>query len=69
VDDKQSESEDFQDPQQWRARVEEMRQNASDMASPELKERMLATAVQYERLADFAERRRTAERPKGSGSL
>jgi hypothetical protein len=48
-----NQGEDFQDPQLWRTRADETRQKANEMASPELKERMLVIAVEYERLAEL----------------
>jgi hypothetical protein len=55
TDDNQSEKDTLQDPKHWRARAEEVRAKASAMASPELKERMLLIAVEYERLARLVE--------------
>jgi hypothetical protein len=48
-------TEDFQDPQVWRSRAQETRQKADDMTSPELKERMLQIAADYDRLAELVE--------------
>ena len=47
---------DFQNPKHWRALAEETREKANDMASPELKERMLLIAADYDQLAERAER-------------
>jgi hypothetical protein len=54
--------EDFQNPQHWRARAEEARARANDMSSPELKERMLVIAADYDRLAEFVQRQNTNAR-------
>jgi hypothetical protein len=53
---------DLQNPAHWRACAEETRQKANAMASPELKERMLQIAREYDRLAEVMERARTKSR-------
>jgi hypothetical protein len=56
-----SENDDFQNPQHWRNRAEETRAKADDMHSPELKERMLIIADEYDRLADMVASRNAKE--------
>jgi hypothetical protein len=46
----------LQNPTHWRARAEETREKASAMGSPELRERMLQIAIEYDRLAEVVER-------------
>ena len=47
---------DLQNPAQWRARAEETREKANAMGSPDIRERMLHIALEYERLAEVVER-------------
>jgi hypothetical protein len=56
----------FQTSKHWRAVAEETRQKAEAMSSPELKERMLQIAADYEKLAEFVERVGGAEPPRSS---
>ena len=46
----------FRIQKHWRARAEEVRVKANAMASPELKERMLLIATDYDHLAERFER-------------
>jgi hypothetical protein len=48
----------LQDPAHWRALADETREKADAMASPELRERMLLIAIEYDRLAEVVERAR-----------
>ena len=47
---------DLQNPAHWRACAEETRGKANAMGSPELRERMLQIALEYDRLAEVVER-------------
>jgi hypothetical protein len=49
-------NDDLQNPAHWRARAEETRRKANAMGSPDLSERMLQIALDYDRLAERAER-------------
>jgi hypothetical protein len=49
---------DLRDPEYWRRRAQETREKSSGMGASELKERMQEIAVEYDRLAEFAERRK-----------
>jgi hypothetical protein len=59
-----SEDDDFQNPQHWRDRAGETRTKANDMHSPDLKERMLIIADEYDRLADMVASRNAKERQR-----
>jgi hypothetical protein len=61
-----SDDDDFQNPQHWRDRAEETRAKANDMHSPELKERMLIIADEYDRLADMVASRNAKEHRTGT---
>lgn len=47
---------DHQDPRHWRDKAAEIRAKAEGMSSPELKERMLVIAMEYDKLAEFVHR-------------
>ena len=47
------------DPEHWRERAEEARYVAEQISDPEAREIMLRIAVDYERLAEHAQRRAT----------
>jgi len=49
---------DLRDPGYWQRRAQETREKANGMTASELKERMQEIAVEYDRLAEFAERRK-----------
>ena len=59
-----SEDDDFQNPQHWRDRAGETHAKANDMHSPDLKERMLIIADEYDRLADMVASRNAKERQR-----
>jgi hypothetical protein len=46
-----------QDPAQWRQRAEDARQEAERTTDPITRETLIAIAVEYEKLAAFAEAR------------
>ncbi len=48
---------DSQNPVHWRAIAQETRDKADTMDSPDLRERMLEVAAEYDRLAEQLERR------------
>jgi hypothetical protein len=54
VTDEEPTAEDFQTPDYYRARAQEAREKANAMHTAELKERMLAIAADYDKLAEFA---------------
>jgi|HubBroStandDraft_2_1064218.scaffolds.fasta_scaffold957630_1 hypothetical protein len=49
---------DYDNPQYWHDLAEETRAKAGDMASAELQERMMVIAAEYDKLAEFVERRK-----------
>jgi hypothetical protein len=51
----ESTDDDLQNPTHWRGRAEETREKANAMGSPELRERMLQIALEYDRLAEVVE--------------
>jgi hypothetical protein len=57
---------DLRNPAHWRARAEETREKANAMGSPELRERMLVIAGEYERLAEVVGRSSDKDRTGGS---
>ena len=57
---------DLRNPAHWRARAEETREKANAMGSPELRERMLVIAGEYERLAEVVGRPSDKDRTGGS---
>jgi hypothetical protein len=58
---------DLQNPAHWRSRAEETRQKANAMSSPELRECMLQIALDYDRLAERAERAIAKSRDQTNG--
>jgi len=58
---------DLQNPAHWRACAEETRRKANAMGSPDLKERMLQIALDYDRLAERAERASAKSRDHTNG--
>jgi hypothetical protein len=57
---------DLRNPAHWRARAEEIREKANAMGSPELRERMLVIAGEYERLAEVVGRSSDKDRTGSS---
>jgi hypothetical protein len=57
---------DLRNPAHWRARAEATREKANAMGSPELRERMLVIAGEYERLAEVIGRSSDNDRAGGS---
>ena len=53
-----------ENPLHWRRVAKETREKADAMDSPDLKERMLEVAAEYDRLAEQLERRRDVIRRK-----
>ena len=53
---------DTANPEHWRSVAKATREKADGMDSPDLKERMLEVAGEYDRLAEQLERRRDAIR-------
>ena len=58
---------DLQNPAHWRARAEETREKANAMSYPELRERMLQIALDYDRLAEAMERTSAKSRDQTNG--
>jgi hypothetical protein len=56
---------DLQNPAHWRARAEETREKANAMWFPELRDRMLQIALEYDRLAEAVERAGAKNRDGG----
>jgi hypothetical protein len=54
-------------PSHWRARSEETRAKANAMNSPDIRERMLQIALEYDRLAEVMERATAKSRHQTNG--
>jgi hypothetical protein len=50
-------SDNINDPEYWRRRAEGARTKAEEMSNPEVKERLLRNAKEYDWLANLAEKR------------
>jgi hypothetical protein len=57
---------DLRNPAYWRVRAEETWEKANAMGSPELRERMLVIAGEYERLAEVVGRSSVKDHTGGS---
>jgi hypothetical protein len=56
---------DLHNPAHWRARAEQIREKANAMGAPELRDRMLQIALEYETLADWVEGRPIPDNGRG----
>ena len=59
---------DLQNPKHWHARAEETREKANAMGSPDLKERMLQIALDYDGLAERVKRESAESGPQDAVS-
>ena len=61
-------ADDFDDPQYWRDRAEQVRALADQVSNQKARDAILRIAAEYELLADRAQERLSGHNPKRSGN-